>query len=91
MREAAAGNPFWLAMNHPNAYHTCFAPTVAVRRAYYIAAATPRLTCFANVLVMMYSLSFVVAGEIGIGDAPPTFSMLDPSDLSAQFDESDSL
>ena len=79
--EAAKGNPFWLALRDPNAYHTNFAPAVAVRRGYYITATEPVITCSANLLVMFYGFSCVVAGTIRTFNPPPTFRMVDSNEL----------
>jgi hypothetical protein len=86
-RETAKGNPFWLALGDPNAYHTNFAPAVAVRRGYYIAATEPVITCSANLLVMFYGFSCVVAGMIQMPNPPPTFRMFDSNELPPFVDD----
>jgi hypothetical protein len=77
-KELKKGNPYWSILSSEYCQHTNFSPSVAVRRAYtpISAEVKPFLTCMCFMIVMVYSTSFVVGGEILLKKVPKDFTMI---------------
>lgn len=75
-KELNKNNPYWSILSSDYCRHTNFSPSVAVRRAYTPVSTEPILTCLCFMMVMIYSQSFVVFGEIGMKKVPKDFTMI---------------
>ncbi len=75
-RELKVNNPYWSVLSSEYCLHDNFSSSVAVRRGYSPLSTEPFLTCMCSMLIMVYSQSFVVVGEIELKQVPREFKMI---------------
>jgi hypothetical protein len=64
-------NPFWQLLGADECRHDNFSHSVAVRRGYFVEDVKPVIQCAVAMVVMLYSQSFFVTGEIQLKVPPP--------------------
>jgi hypothetical protein len=70
-RELRSSNPCWHLLASEHCWHTNYSDSVAVRRVYTPERREPTPACVVVMLIMMYSQSFFVVGEVELTRKPP--------------------